>query len=69
MEKASFEEEVKELAKRIANLKDKVKTEEATKHSFVMPFSRVLGYDVFNPEEVHPEFTADVGKKKKEKVD
>lgn len=29
----------------------------------------MLGYDVFNPEEVIPEFTADVGVKKGEKVD
>ncbi|WP_455952072.1 type I restriction endonuclease [Arcanobacterium haemolyticum] len=35
-----------------------------------MPFiSTVLGYDVFNPSEVIPEFTADVGVKKGEKVD
>lgn len=34
-----------------------------------MPFLSVLGYDVFNPHEVIPEFTADVGTKKGEKVD
>jgi hypothetical protein len=35
-----------------------------------MPFiSTVLGYDVFNPAEVIPEFTADVGLKKGEKID
>src|SRR5690625_3790859 len=35
-----------------------------------MPFiSTVLGYDVFNPLEVVPEFTADVGVKRGEKVD
>jgi hypothetical protein len=35
-----------------------------------MPFvSRVLGYDVFNPQEVVPEFIADVGIKKGEKID
>lgn len=35
-----------------------------------MPFiGRVLGYDVFNPAEVIPEFTADVGTKKGEKID
>lgn len=44
-------------------------TEEATKNAFVMPFISVLGYDVFNPHEVVPEFTADVGTKKGEKVD
>lgn len=45
-------------------------TEEATKNAFIMPFiSTVLGYDVFDPSEVVPEFTADVGVKKGEKVD
>ncbi|MCG8472154.1 MAG: type I restriction enzyme HsdR N-terminal domain-containing protein [Desulfobacterales bacterium] len=35
-----------------------------------MPFLHtVLGYDVFNPNEVVPEFTADVATKKNEKVD
>jgi len=44
-------------------------TEEATKTSLIMPFFQALGYDVFNPEEFYPEFTADVGIKKGEKVD
>ncbi len=35
----------------------------------VMPFIQALGYDVFNPSEVIPEYTADVGTKKGEKVD
>ena len=34
-----------------------------------MPFFRILGYDVFNPNEFMPEFVADVGLKKGEKVD
>ncbi|MET1033874.1 MAG: type I restriction endonuclease [Arthrobacter sp.] len=47
-----------------------IETDEATKNAFVMPFiSTVLGYDVFNPLEVVPEFTADVGIKKGEKID
>ncbi len=44
-------------------------TEEATKTALVLPMIRELGYDVFNPKEVIPEFTADVGIKKGEKVD
>lgn len=45
-------------------------TEEATKQSLVLPFiARVFGYDVWNPDEVIPEFTADVGIKNGEKVD
>lgn len=34
-----------------------------------MPFLQALGYNVFNPAEVVPEFTCDVGTKKGEKVD
>ena len=44
-------------------------TEEAAKTALVMPFLQALGYDVFNPAEVVPEFTSDVGTKKGEKVD
>lgn len=50
-------------------MKDKILTEEATKNAFIMPFINCLGYDVFNPLEVVPEFIADIGIKKGEKVD
>jgi hypothetical protein len=64
-----FIDEIKQLSKRIESLKDKITTEEATKTSFIMPLFQLLGYDVFNPHEFLPEFTADVGIKKGEKVD
>ncbi|BAV07014.1 hypothetical protein SAMN05421788_102355 [Filimonas lacunae] len=64
-----FKDTVKQLADRILKHKELVHTEEATKHSFVMPFLQALGYDVFNPLEVVPEFVADLGIKKGEKVD
>jgi len=64
-----FKEKVMELVARIESLGE-LQTEEATKNALVMPFlSQVLGYDVFNPKEVIPEFTADTGTKKGEKVD
>jgi hypothetical protein len=44
-------------------------TEEATKGTLIAPFIQALGYDVFDPEEVAREFTADVGIKKGGKVD
>ena len=47
---------LRELGQRISSLKDNVLTEEATKHSFIMPFISALGYDIFNPTEVIPEF-------------
>jgi len=64
-----FQNKVKGLAERVANLKENIQTEEATKNAFIMPFIQILGYDVFNPMEVIPEFTADIGIKKGEKVD
>jgi len=63
-------ERAQALASKIRQHKAGIETEEATKNAFVMPFiSTVLGYDVFNPAEVIPEFTADVGTKKGEKID
>ena len=64
-----FEEKIKAFASRINDLKDSISTEEATKTSLIMPFFSMLGYDVFNPMEFVPEYTADVGIKKGEKVD
>ncbi|WP_319592059.1 type I restriction endonuclease [uncultured Draconibacterium sp.] len=61
--------QLKALQERIATLKDNIQTEEATKNAFILPFIQLLGYDVFNPLEVIPEFISDVGIKKGEKVD
>lgn len=58
-----------ELEKRTQQHREVLLTEEAAKTALVMPFIQALGYDVFNPSEVVPEFTADVGLKKGEKVD
>ena len=60
---------LRELADRAEEQLEHIKTEEATKTSLVMPFLSTLGYDVFNPLEILPEFIADVGDKKGEKVD
>lgn len=64
-----FIDEIKALASRIPVLRDSILTEEATKNALVMPMINILGYNVFNPTEVVPEFTADHGTKKGEKVD
>lgn len=61
--------QLKGLADKVEQLKDKIETEESTKHAFTLPFINILGYDTFNPTEVVPEFTADLGLKKGEKVD
>lgn len=64
-----FIDQIKLLGERVLKLSDEIQTEEATKNAFIMPFLQYLGYDIFNPQEVIPEFTADVGIKKGEKVD
>src|SRR5690554_733120 len=61
--------QLKALADKVENLKKHIDTEESTKHAFVLPFINILGFDTFNPIEVVPEFTADLGLKKGEKVD
>ena len=64
-----FEEKLKGFVERVKKLEKSIKTEEATKTSLIMPFFSLLEYDVFNPEEFIPEYIADVGIKKGEKVD
>ena len=64
-----FKDQIKQLGERVAKLKDQIQTEEATKNAFIMPFIQALGYDVFNPTEVVPEFISDIGLKKGEKID
>jgi hypothetical protein len=65
-----FIERLQGLSKKIAKSGHYLETEEATKNALIMPFLHsVLGYDVFDPAEVVPEFTADTGIKKGEKVD
>jgi len=64
-----FKDQIKQIADRIVRLKDQVQTEEATKNAFILPMLQALGYDVFNPLEVVPEFISDIGIKKGEKID
>lgn len=65
-----FTERLVALAGKVQAQRNAIETEEATKNAFIMPFiSSILGYDVFNPTEVIPEYTADVGVKKGEKID
>ena len=64
-----FAEKINQLKERACALKDSLQTEEATKNALIMPFLSALGYDVFNPLEVVPEYIADSRLKKDEKVD
>jgi len=64
-----FKDQIKQLGERVIKLKEQIHTEEATKNAFIMPFLQILGYDVFNPLEVVPEYVTDIGTKKGEKID
>jgi hypothetical protein len=64
-----FIEEISAISSRAESQMDHLSTEEATKNALIMPFIDALGYDVFDVQEVEPEFTADVGTKQGEKVD
>jgi len=69
------------MSEKIKNVLDQVKTrmaslkgrgEEATKQAIILPILDALGYDIWNPSEVCPEYEADFAIKKsgqKEKVD
>jgi hypothetical protein len=64
-----------DLAAHAEQIKDKlphVRGEEATKQALVIPLLRLLGYDVYDPREIQPEYTADFAVKRSgqlEKVD
>lgn len=64
-----LEVRIGELSKVVRDHREVLLTEEAAKNALVMPFLQALGYNVFNPAEVVPEYTCDVGTKKGEKVD
>lgn len=65
----SLQEQIQNLASRCENRRNALETEEATKNALIMPFIQALGYDIFDPTEVVPEYTADHGVKRGEKVD
>ena len=60
---------IRQIAKVYTERKDIIQTEEATNTALILPFISALGYSVFDPAEVVPKYTADVGIKKGEKVD
>jgi hypothetical protein len=64
-----FKDQIKQIGERVNKLKEQIQTEEATKNAFIMPFLQSLGYDVFDPLEVVPEYITDIGTKKGEKID
>lgn len=65
----SFQQKIKELSARSRHASTHALTEEATKTSVILPLIQSFGFDVFNLEEVTPEYVADIGTKKGEKID
>ena len=64
-----FIDQLQSLSSTIPKQMDKILTEESTKHALVLPFISALGYNVFNPSEVVPEYNADFGTKIADKCD
>lgn len=64
-----FDERIHSLSDRILKNSAFLSNEEMTKNALVLPFLQALGYDPFNPREIFPEYTADIGVKKGERVD
>lgn len=64
-----FIDKLRDLSAHIPKQLEHMQTEEANKNTLVLPFLSALGYNVFDPTEVTPELTADVGTKEGEKGD
>ena len=63
-------DQLEALAERARQTSASLTNEEATKMALIAPFIQSLGYDIFNPTEVKPEFSADLpGVKQGERVD
>lgn len=70
--KMGFTEDIAKLSERVRNRAEQVVGEEATKMALIVPFLSTLGYDVYDPSEVKPEYIADFAIRKAgqfEKVD
>ena len=65
----TFEEDLIDFTKNLAIKKRGITTEETTKIALILPFIKILGYDTENPSELKAEYVADVGVKKREKID
>lgn len=65
----NLKDAVAKLSEKIQACRGDISTEEATKTAFILPFIQLLGYDIFDPRQVVPEFVADIGIKTGEKVD
>jgi len=67
-----FVDDIAKVSEQVRKRAELVTGEESTKMGLIVPFFSALGYDVFDPAEVIPEFVADFATKKSgqfEKVD
>lgn len=69
MSDMDFSEKILDYAAKVNGISKHISNEEMAKNSLVMPFLDILGYDSRDPRTVRPEYTADIGTKKGEKVD
>lgn len=70
---AAFHDQFLKLAEQIRRRLPHVHGEESTKQALILPFIGALGYDIYDPTEIRPEYVADFAKKRPggpaEKVD
>ena len=68
----AFTDDIAKLSEQVRKRLEHVQGEEATKQALVLPFFSSLGYDIYDPTEVKPEYISDAATKKAgqfEKVD
>jgi len=68
----SFTDDIAKLSEQVKKRLEHIQGEEATKQSLILPFFSCLGYDIYDPTEVKPEYISDAATKKAgqfEKVD
>ena len=70
MEGIDFVDRIKEMVGRLRKRVPHCQTEESTKMSLILPFlEKVLGWNPYDPHQLVPEYAADIGTKRGEKVD
>lgn len=66
-------EDLRQLSEQVKKRQAHITGEEATKQALVLPFLHVLGFDIYDPTEIRPEYISDFAKKKSngqfEKID
>ena len=70
MEGIDFGDRIKEVVAELRKRVPRCQTEEATKMWLILPFlEKVLGWNPYDPHQLVPEYAADIGTKRGEKVD